>query len=175
MKSAVDCFSCSLLAAVCLLFYSCADPSAESLQAEGKPQQEVPVAKADEGGPTRDAVQSPGDREAGEITVIRLEHLFALKQSGQVLLVDCRQPLFHRMGSIPGSVNLPVKKFDSTFSEMKPSLDEARQADQIIVLYCQNEKCPYAYQVAKKLSAKGYKVTIYNGGWDEWKHAGLED
>lgn len=109
----------------------------------------------------------------GDITVIGLEQLFGLKQSGQVLLVDCRGTLFYRMGHIDGAINLPVKDLNGKWTKIKPQLDAAVKANQILVFYCQNKKCPYAYQAAKKLSAEGYGSTIYEGGWEQWKAIGL--
>lgn len=124
------------------------------------------------------AVDETSDKKSavkpGTITSIKLENLFGLQQSGQVLLVDCRQPLFHRMGHIEGSINLPVKKYQSTYPSIKGQFDAAVAGNQIIVLYCQNEKCPYANTVAKKLAQEGYSVTIYAGGWEQWKQAGFE-
>lgn len=112
--------------------------------------------------------------QAGEITVVSLNHLFGLKQTGQVLLVDCRSALFYRMSHIDGAINLPTKKLDAELPSIKPQLDAAVLAGQIIVVYCQNEKCPYSYTAAKKLSEQGYTVTIYRGGWEEWKSAGFD-
>lgn len=111
--------------------------------------------------------------KAGAITVVRLDHLFGLKETDQVLLIDSRSALFYRMGHIDGAINLPTKKLDNVLPLIRPRLDDAVKADQIIVVYCQNEKCPYAHTVAKKLSVEGYHVSIYRGGWEEWKNAGF--
>lgn len=146
---------------------SCDDGQSKSLSI-ADPSPEKPVDKD-----RSDLQPSKEVQPAAEITVVRLENLYSLMQGGDALLVDCRQALFHHLGSIDGSVNLPVKKFDSAFAELRPRLDQAIEARQVIVLYCQNKKCPYAYQVGKRLASKGYPVTLYEGGWEEWKESGL--
>jgi len=123
--------------------------------------------------PQKKQDSEPSPIKAGEITVVSLDHLFGLKQTDQVLLVDCRSALFYRIGHIDGAINLPTKKLEKELPAIKPQLDAAVKAGQIIVVYCQNKKCPYAHTVAKKLSAHGYTVTIYRGGLDEWKSAGF--
>ena len=160
---------CTLLSAV--LIVSCADRGGN----DGGSNEPVAAEKVKSTGDitssiSHDTAQPP----AGKITVISIDRLFGLKQNDQVLLIDCRKSLFHRIGSIDGSVNIPANQFKSDFASVKPKLDAAVKADQIIVLYCLNPKCPIAYNVAQKLSQRGYAVTIYEGGWEEWKIIGLE-
>ena len=152
------------LCIVTALLAACAD------QVDKNPASTLPVSNA----PQKKQDSEPSPIKAGEITVVSLDHLFGLKQTGQVLLVDCRSALFYRMSHIDGAINLPTKKLDTELPSIKPQLDAAVKAGQIIVVYCQNEKCPYSYTVAKKLSEEGYTVTIYSGGWQEWKSAGFE-
>lgn len=99
--------------------------------------------------------------------------LFTMIQTDRVMLVDCRPPLFFRMGHLDGAINLPLKNYDAVIRERKQHLDQALASNKIIVLYCQNTECPDAYGVAKKLIILGYSVSIYKGGWEEWKRAGL--
>ena len=159
----------TLLSAV--LIVSCADRGGN----DGGPEQPVAAEKSKliEGSISQTSDDSSRSH-SGEITVISIDRLFSLKQNDQVLLIDCRKSLFHRMGSIDGSVNIPANQFKSDFSAVKPKLDAAVKADQIIVLYCLNPKCPIAYNVAQQLSQRGYAATIYEGGWEEWKMIGLE-
>lgn len=109
----------------------------------------------------------------GQITGVDMGRLFTLIQTGRVMLVDCRPALFFHRGHIEGAINLPHKKYDALIRDRKAQLDRALAADQVIVLYCQNSECPDAYGVAKKLSILGYPVSVYQGGWEEWKRAGL--
>ena len=157
---------------VAVLVVSCAGTGSDGRGVATQQQQELvdPAlkSKSGSGSSPQAAIKS------GEITVISIEHLYNLKQQDQVLLIDCRKPLFHRLGSIEGSVNIPRHQFESSFAEVKPKLDAAVEADQVVVLYCLNKKCPIAYNVAQQLSKLGYSVTIFDAGWEEWKRSGLE-
>ena len=109
----------------------------------------------------------------GQITGVDMGRLFTLIQTDRVMLVDCRPALFFLRGHIEGAINLPHKKYDALIRDRKAHLDQALAAHQVIVLYCQNTECPDAYGVAKKLITLGYSVSVYQGGWEEWKRAGL--
>lgn len=111
--------------------------------------------------------------EAAEITVIRINHLYQLMQAGELMLIDCRPFLFYRMGHIDGAVSIPEKSFDSRIKDFIPRLEDHLKLSKTVVVYCQNENCPDAHKVAKKLSKRGYAVTIYPAGWEEWKKSGL--
>lgn len=109
----------------------------------------------------------------GAITGIDMGRVFTMTQSGQVLLIDCRPLIFYRMGHIESAINLPLKSYDSVIRDRKKLLDRAVASQQVIVLYCQNTECPDAYAIAQKLVKRGYSVSIYKGGWEEWKRAGF--
>ncbi len=110
----------------------------------------------------------------GKITGVDVGRVYSMNQSGKLLLVDCRPSFYYRRGHIKGAINLPLKKYDKLISDRQKHLNGAVAAKRIIVLYCQNVKCPDAYAVAKKLITLGYSVSIYKGGWEEWKQAGLQ-
>lgn len=110
----------------------------------------------------------------GLITEVDLGRLIGLRDAGKVLLVDVRPAMFYRMEHIPGAVSLPKKTFDSSWPGRKSDVDAAVAAGKVVVLYCANEECPDGYAVAKRLSPLGYAVSIYKGGWDEWKMAGFQ-
>lgn len=158
---------------VAVLVVSCADPSSDGGGEAAQPLLADPAVKSISGSGSSPQAEQDAIKP-GAVTVISIEHLYNLKLQNQVLLIDCRKPLFHRLGSIDGSVNIARHQFESSFAEVKPKLDSAVEADQIIVLYCLNPKCPIAYNVAQQLSKLGYSVTIYDGGWEEWKRSGLE-
>ena len=110
----------------------------------------------------------------GRITNVDLGRLMELRDDGKVLLIDVRPPLFFGMGHIPGAVSLPKKTFDSSWPGKKAQVDAAVKAGKIVVVYCANEDCPDGYAVAKKMAPMGYDVSIYKGGWEEWKMTGFE-
>jgi len=112
--------------------------------------------------------------KAGAITEVDLQRLLELQDGGKVLLVDVRPSLFYAMGHIPEAVSLPKKRYAAEYPKKKSALDEALAAGRVIVLYCTNVECPDGYSVAKLLSAEGYSVSLYKGGWEEWKAMGFE-
>ena len=156
-----------------LLLWGCTTPAVD--QTDGDP------ASAPSGTPEGSAGSQPEARakpatsvKPGEITGVDLQRLLDLQDTGKVLLVDVRPGLFYSMGHMPGAISLPRKKFDSEFPHKKAALDEAVAAGQVIVLHCTNVDCPDGYSVAKLLSPKGYPVSLYKGGWEEWKAMGFQ-
>ena len=134
----------------------------------------------------REAISKPVSREqsaeeirsstkiqSGQITGVDMGQVFTMMQANRILLVDCRPPIFYRVGHIDGAINLPLKSYDKVIDGRKIKIQQALAEEKIIVLYCQNVKCPDAYAVAKKLALIGHSVSIYKGGWEEWKQAGL--
>jgi rhodanese-related sulfurtransferase len=154
---------------LCGIWAGCASPAPEASTATPPPvtsqDTRPPEAKAPEPAP---AVQ------AGEITSIDIEHLFLLKGDGKALVVDVRPNMFYRMGHIEGAISLPLKSYASSYPKKKGALEAALKAGKVLVLYCADVNCPDGYAVAKKLSAAGYSTSLYKGGWEEWKAAGLE-
>lgn len=63
--------------------------------------------------------------KAGDLTVVSIDHLFGLMQSGQVYLIDCRPSIFYHMGHLDGAINLPAKKWDAVINERKVEIDAA--------------------------------------------------
>ena len=111
--------------------------------------------------------------EHGEITGVNIEQLFAMIHASRVLCIDCRPPIFYHMGHIDGAMNLPLKRYDKVIESCKGSIEQALADNKVVVLYCQNVKCPDAYNLAKKLARLGYSISVYKGGWKEWTQSGL--
>ncbi|MEC9056674.1 MAG: rhodanese-like domain-containing protein, partial [Verrucomicrobiota bacterium] len=81
-------------------------------------------------------------RAKGKISQVDIGTLFQLRGEGRVFLVDVRPAFFFSLGHIPGSISLPLKKFDAQFPAVRSEFEAALGADRVIVLYCTNEKCP---------------------------------
>ena len=111
--------------------------------------------------------------QAGQITGVDIGRLFTLIQEKRILLVDCRPPIFYRMGHIDDAINLPLKKYVKSIGMIRAHFDHALTERKVIVLYCQNIDCPDGYMFAKKIAEQGYSVSVYKGGWQEWKASGL--
>mgnify|MGYP001828289538 CR=1 FL=1 len=110
----------------------------------------------------------------GKVTQMAIDQLFPLRLEERVLMIDVRRPFFYRLGHVDGAVNLSLPDFAEVYPGVKPQLDAAVAAGKVIVTYCQNVNCPDAHTTAKALAARGYDVSIYRGGWDEWRTAGVE-
>lgn len=81
-----------------------------------------------------------------------------------VLLVDVREPAEHAGEHIPGSMLLPLSKFDPA------QLPTA--ADKKVVLYCRTSS--RSQQAAQKLLDAGHQeVTHLRGGIGDWKQQGF--
>lgn len=115
----------------------------------------------------------PTKVQRGEITSVELDQVFTLINENRILLLDSRPALYYRMGHIEEAVSLPLKKYDTAIESHRKLIEQALADNKIVVLYCQNIKCPDAYAVARKLAALGYSVSIYKGGWEEWRQSGL--
>ncbi len=111
--------------------------------------------------------------QRGMIRRIHIGTLYQLREEGRVLLIDVRPAFFFKLGHISGALSLPLKIFDAGFSDIRPQIDAARDAGNLVVLYCANEQCPDSLSTARKLSALGYSSVVYSGGWKEWKDAGF--
>lgn len=115
----------------------------------------------------------PTKVQRGEITSVELDQVFTMIHENRILLLDSRPALYYRMGHIEEAVSLPLKKYDTAIESHRKLIEQALADNKVVVLYCQNVKCPDAYAVARKLAALGFSVSIYEGGWEEWRQSGL--
>ena len=109
----------------------------------------------------------------GKVTSISLTELFALQQSGSVLIYDARPGFFYALGHIQGAINLPKPDCDAQIEKREAEIKAAIAAKKTIVVYCTNLLCPDARTVAIHLAGFGYSSSTLSGGWESWKEAGL--
>lgn len=107
------------------------------------------------------------------ITELPIERVFELQQSGAILLIDTRSPIFYSLGHIGGAHSLPLKSFEKSFKESQSTIDSAVADGKKLVIYCQSEKCSDSYIMGKALQEIGYQVSVFKGGWELWKMSGL--
>lgn len=100
------------------------------------------------------------------IPSINLEELMRRLSSDEgVQLVDARLPDAFRIGTIPGSVNLPVNSNHSKFYTLVENLDNS----QSVVVFCQSEYCAWGDIIAKRLVSIGFpRVEVFPGGYQEF-------
>ncbi|WP_193213469.1 rhodanese-like domain-containing protein [Luteolibacter marinus] len=143
---------------VALLFTACQRPAPEP-----------PVVPAPRPAPTvvRTA-PSPG-----ELTAMPLDKLFTRQQTGSVLIYDARPAFVSSFGAIPGAISWPRRDFKRGLPQHEEEIRAAESAGTPVVIYCTDADCPDAKTVAKQLVALGHDVSVLEGGFAEWKGAGL--
>jgi rhodanese-related sulfurtransferase len=137
---------------------------------------EAPVQKAASGG-TQEA-EKPYKKpirmhDRGKVSSISLEEFFLLHQEGKTFVIDARPTIFHQFGHIPGAISLPAKNCDPAIAGREEEIKKAVDDGKTIVTYCTGLLCPDARTVAMHLSGFGYPASVFSGGWDAWKEAGM--
>ena len=83
----------------------------------------------------------------------------------RVQVVNVLDPQYYNLGSIKGSVKIPLAELETRSSELDKSMD--------VVTYCAGGSCEASAKAAELLAAKGFKVSAYEGGMKEWTAAGF--
>ncbi len=86
-----------------------------------------------------------------------------LREDKRVVIVDVRQPVETRGGSVPGAVLIPLTEFGRR-------LDELPRDRPILTICRSGHRSPVA---ARQLKRAGYDVTDVAGGTMAWERAGL--
>jgi rhodanese-related sulfurtransferase len=112
---------------------------------------------------------SPESRLAKNM-VITLDEARRFCESGSAIFVDARSLEDYRQGHILCARNLPLKdvdeRFESAMSNVRP--------EEIIVVYCDGDKCSLSEELAKELYFRGYEnVMVLVNGWSRWVEAGF--
>ncbi|MDA0765993.1 MAG: rhodanese-like domain-containing protein [Verrucomicrobia bacterium] len=163
------------LAVLCLAGCS---QSADEVAQPGVPGPPVPKLVTEVAGSGERAATSKTEPKApakkkGSITEVDLNRVLAMQDDGTGFLIDVRPTLFYTMGHLPGAISMPQKSFPLSLVKVQGQIDAAVAAGKVVVVYCQNVECPDGYSVGKKMSSKGYDVSLYKGGWEEWKAMGF--
>lgn len=86
------------------------------------------------------------------------------------LVVDARSPELFNMGHIAGAVSLPMADVDTGL----PGFLEQVAKDRVIITYCSGFGCPDSFDLGVVLLESGYlDVRVFEGGYPEWRDAGL--
>ncbi len=86
-----------------------------------------------------------------------------LQSDPRTIIVDVRQPVETRAGSVPGAVLIPLTEFGGRMAELP--------RDRPILTICRSgHRSPLA---ARQLQQAGYEVTDVEGGTLAWERAGL--
>ena len=88
-----------------------------------------------------------------------------LGDGNNIVVVDVREAEDYEKGHIPGAINLPHDKWNTSQGLKKDTLN---------VLYCYSHVCHLAATAAVEFAGKGYPVMEMDGGFDAWKENELE-
>jgi rhodanese-related sulfurtransferase len=86
-------------------------------------------------------------------------------KSADILIVDARTQEVYAQGHIPGAINLPWRKIDS-------STTAAIAKDKVLVTYCDGVHCNASTKAAMRLAALGFRVKEMLDGMQGWKREG---
>lgn len=110
----------------------------------------------------------------GEVTSISIEQLATLKMKDEVIMIDTRPKVFYAMGHVNGALSVPLKQVEKNYVIKQGEIEAAVKSGKLLVVYCANLECKDSHKMAVWLAEKGYDVSVFEGGWEMWKQAGLE-
>jgi ArsR family transcriptional regulator len=100
------------------------------------------------------------------LTIISKEELKSkLDKKEDFQLINVLGPDYNELGSIPGSLRIPVDQLEKRLGE----LDKTKEA----VVYCASYECHASRKAAEILTGHGFCAVAYEGGLKEWKEAGF--
>jgi rhodanese-related sulfurtransferase len=86
------------------------------------------------------------------------------------VLVDARAAELHADGHLPGALSLPLAEMDQQLEAFRQSVP----TDAVIITYCNGYGCPDSFDQGVRLLAAGWRdVRVFEGGYPEWRDAGL--
>jgi rhodanese-related sulfurtransferase len=98
-----------------------------------------------------------------------LEEVRELLQRGAVA-VDARAVEIYTEGHLPKAVSLPLGEVD----DLLKAFQRIVAKDTILITYCSGFGCPDSFDIGMRLLEEGYvDVRVYEGGFPEWRDAGL--
>ncbi|ADU61529.1 MAG: rhodanese-like domain-containing protein [Pseudodesulfovibrio sp.] len=102
---------------------------------------------------------------AGGSDTIEIKDAAMLFASGRALFLDARTRLEYNYGHIRGALSLPPDEF----GELYPLLAAKIRQAEILITYCDGERCPLSHELAEKLTAAGLvNVRVLVNGWTVW-------
>lgn len=112
-------------------------------------------------------------RKRAPIESISFEDFFALHESGSLLLLDARPIYYYNEGHIPGAINFHANQYLELIELKRPAIEQAIKAGKTVVIYCTGFGCRDARTLSRRLAFDQYPVSVFSGGWRDWKNSGL--
>ncbi|SRR5579875_812457 len=104
-------------------------------------------------------------RERDRLEPISHKELLRRIRKGTVTLIDTRPQEEFAAGHLPGAINIPLAEL----SDRLWHLPRERE----IVAYCRGPYCVLSYEAIARLRQHGFKAWRLEGGYPQWKAAGL--
>ena len=82
-----------------------------------------------------------------------------------VTVLDVRPAEEYAAGHLPGAINIPLAELEVRLG----SLDSHKE----VIAYCRGPHCVLAFDAVARLRAQGRRARRLEGGFPEWRHAGL--
>jgi DNA-binding transcriptional ArsR family regulator len=89
--------------------------------------------------------------------------LEALRQTGDIIIVDVRPEDEYRAGHVQGALSIPIDQLGERLAELPEGSE--------VVAYCRGPFCAYAHEAVRQLRDAGRAARRLEGGWPEWKLA----
>jgi rhodanese-related sulfurtransferase len=103
------------------------------------------------------------------VKTLDLAQAYQTWQEKRTLFVDARKAEEYQELHVQGAVNVPPE----TWGELSSSELMKMAKTQELVIYCSQESCDDALNLAKKLRAAGFtRVMAFTGGFRAWDEAG---
>lgn len=130
-------------------------------------------------------VVAPGVETLGELEL--LDFMSQQVPSGRGLVIDARLPDFHKIETIPTSINIPftvIKADNPHIGQILSALGAEQgsnkrwnyQKAKSLALWCNGPWCDQSSRAIRSLLSLGYppaKLKYYRGGMQAWKSLGL--
>jgi len=85
-------------------------------------------------------------------------------------LVDARAMELCADSHLPGALSLPLAEMDAQLETFRRTVP----LDRVIITYCNGYGCPDSFDQGVRLLAAGWQdVRVFEGGYPEWRDAGL--
>lgn len=104
-------------------------------------------------------------RARDELEPVAATELLARLREGDVMILDVRPEDEFGLGHLPGALNIPLHQLQQRLSELPNK--------QQIIAYCRGPYCVLSFEAVAELRARGFNVRRLEGGFPEWKAAGL--
>ena len=103
--------------------------------------------------------------DRGALQPVSQDELRRRLKRRDVIILDVRPASEYNSGHIAGAHSIPIRELNSRLRELPKS--------RRIVAYCRGPFCVFADEAVVRLRARGYKASLLQGGFPEWKLRGF--